>query len=251
MSTSGSIPVSAIGRCCAGVGWVLLLAAVHGSAVYYPCFDANGNITQYVNSSSGTTVARYDYDAFGREFHSSGTMADEFVFRFSTKYTDNETGLVYYGYRFYNPELGRWINRDPIGKRGGVNLYGFVGNGAINRGDVLGMYTMPEQAEWEMDRIPCQDLVEAPYRGRPYTAFSAPWQPLFNHILWHTFSYFHNDSVVTHFSGGEGLLNALWGNNHINPSINRVKSAAATRNIPITGEINKISHSYKNTSPMH
>jgi len=119
-----------------GVGG--LLAAVHGSAVYYPCFDANGNITQYVDSSSGTEVARYDYDAFGREFHSSVTMADDFVFRFSTKYTDNETGLVYYGYRFYNAELGRWINRDPIGEEGGLNLYGFVGNRTINRVDYLG-----------------------------------------------------------------------------------------------------------------
>ncbi len=37
-------------------------------------------------------------------------------FAFSTKYTDDETGLVYYGYRYLNPEPGRWINRDPIGK---------------------------------------------------------------------------------------------------------------------------------------
>jgi len=38
--------------------------------------------------------------------------------RFSTKYTDDETGLVYYGYRYYSPELGRWINRDPLGDSG-------------------------------------------------------------------------------------------------------------------------------------
>ncbi len=41
------------------------------------------------------------------------------------------------GRRYYNPELGRWINRDPIGERGGVNVYGFVGNGSIcNAGSV-------------------------------------------------------------------------------------------------------------------
>jgi len=69
---------------------------------------------------------------------SSGTMADEFVFRFSTKYTDNETGLVYYGYRYNNPELGRWINRDPIEEEGGINLYCAMENDPILKWDILG-----------------------------------------------------------------------------------------------------------------
>jgi len=46
--------------------------------------------------------------------------------------------LYYYGYRFYNPELGRWINRDPIEEVGGGNLYGFVHNGPGNYVDFLG-----------------------------------------------------------------------------------------------------------------
>jgi RHS repeat-associated protein len=59
--------------------------------------------------------------------------------RFSSKYTDAATGLVYYGYRSYSPQLGRWISRDPIEERGGTNLYGMVGNDAVNAVDVLGM----------------------------------------------------------------------------------------------------------------
>jgi len=43
-----------------------------------------------------------------------------------------------YGYRFYNPGLGRWVNRDPIGEEGGVNLYVFINNGAIYLIDVSG-----------------------------------------------------------------------------------------------------------------
>ena len=43
-------------------------------------------------------------------------------FRFSTKYTDDETDLVYYGYRYYSPEMGRWMNRDPIGEEGHVSF---------------------------------------------------------------------------------------------------------------------------------
>ncbi|MBL9118206.1 MAG: RHS repeat-associated core domain-containing protein, partial [Verrucomicrobiaceae bacterium] len=63
-------------------------------------------------------------------------------FRFSTKYTDPETALVYYGFRYYSAELGRWLNRDPIGEDGGINLYGMVGNDAVNEIDFLGMATL-------------------------------------------------------------------------------------------------------------
>ena len=61
------------------------------------------------------------------------------LFRSSTKYTDQETGLLDYGYRYYNPETGRWLSRDPIEEQGGVNLYGFVGNDGVNHWDVLGL----------------------------------------------------------------------------------------------------------------
>jgi uncharacterized protein RhaS with RHS repeats len=44
-----------------------------------------------------------------------------------------------YGYRYYDPATGRWPSRDPIEERGGVNLYGFVGNDGVNKWDKLGM----------------------------------------------------------------------------------------------------------------
>jgi RHS repeat-associated protein len=46
----------------------------------------------------------------------------------------------YYGYRYYHPQTGRWINRDPIEERGGLNLYGFVGNDGVNQWDLLGQF---------------------------------------------------------------------------------------------------------------
>src|SRR5690242_6992058 len=46
-----------------------------------------------------------------------GTMAKKMPLRFSTKYTDNESGLIYYGYRYYNPSTGRWVSRDPLYER--------------------------------------------------------------------------------------------------------------------------------------
>jgi RHS repeat-associated protein len=65
-----------------------------------------------------------------------------FNYRFSTKPLDAETGLYYYGYRFYDPVTGRWPSRDRIGEKGGVNLYGFVGNDGVVYVDFLGDITL-------------------------------------------------------------------------------------------------------------
>ena len=54
-----------------------------------------------------------------------------------------ESDLTYYGYRYYDPVTGRWPSRYPIGERGGVNLYGFVGNDGMGLWDFLGMMTIP------------------------------------------------------------------------------------------------------------
>jgi RHS repeat-associated protein len=66
-------------------------------------------------------------------------MAFENPFRFSTKYQDDETGFLYYGYRYYDPDPGRWLNRDPIEEEGGVNVYTFVSNEPDTRSDYLGL----------------------------------------------------------------------------------------------------------------
>jgi len=60
-------------------------------------------------------------------------------FRFSSEYLDSETNLVYYNYRYYSPEIGRWLSRDKIGERGGYNLYAMVGNDPVGRWDWLGL----------------------------------------------------------------------------------------------------------------
>jgi RHS repeat-associated protein len=58
---------------------------------------------------------------------------------FSTKYYDHEVGLYYYGYRYYRPETGTWLNRDPLAEEGGLNLYAMVGNDPVNSVDPLGL----------------------------------------------------------------------------------------------------------------
>ncbi|MBB5354036.1 RHS repeat-associated protein, partial [Haloferula luteola] len=59
---------------------------------------------------------------------------------FSTKYQDEETGLYYYGYRYYDPVTGRWQSRDPLEELGGFNLYGAFYNDGINNFDSDGRF---------------------------------------------------------------------------------------------------------------
>ena len=124
-----------------GVGG--LLAVSHNNAVYFPCFDANGNATEYVDST-GSIRAHYAFDAFGNTISQSGDMAEAFSYRFSTTYYDAETVLYYYGCRYYAPELGRWISRDPFEEVYSCSVYMFVDNETIDLIDERGLKQYPE-----------------------------------------------------------------------------------------------------------
>ena len=60
----------------------------------------------------------------------------------STKRGDFKSGLVYFGYRFYVPHLGRWLNRDPLQEQGGINLYGYVHGDPLGYVDPDGRYAI-------------------------------------------------------------------------------------------------------------
>jgi RHS repeat-associated protein len=121
-----------------GVGGLIARVDVEAN-VYYFEFDANGNVGQLVDGSDGSIAARYEYDAFGQTIAADGVQAADNPYRFSTKYTD-ESGMIYYGYRYYLPGAGRWNRRDPAAD--GLNWYAFARNDAIDSYDLLGL-------EWE------------------------------------------------------------------------------------------------------
>lgn len=75
--------------------------------------DGNGNTT-YLETSAQGLAASYRYDPFGNTISSSGTYAAANVYRFSGKEYMTNSGMYYYLYRFYDPNLQRWINRDPL-----------------------------------------------------------------------------------------------------------------------------------------
>ena len=120
-----------------------LLARTTADGHFYYHYDGRGNVSQLTDANQAT-VARYEYDAFGNT-SASGAQAGQ-PYRFSTKEYHAASGLYDYGFRFYSPGLGRWINRDPIAEAGGLNLYGFVGNSPVNRHDSYGLVTGVEEA---------------------------------------------------------------------------------------------------------
>lgn len=156
-----------------GVGGLLATRIVN--AWYFPLYDNNGNITDYIDES-GATVAHREYDPFGRTTAATGTMVNDFNFWFSTKYLDHETGLYYYGYRFYSPELMRWINRDPIEERGGLNINVFCKNNPIGRIDPFGKHSIVfEELPVEYTGTPLPDLVNNSFAsGKVYIIPNPP-----------------------------------------------------------------------------
>ena len=101
-------------------------------------YDGNGNVPASAKATDGTISALYEYGPFGELIRATGPMAKANPFRFSTKYQDDETDLLYYGYRYYNASTGRWLSRDPIAEQGGLNLYGFVCSNPLGYYDYLG-----------------------------------------------------------------------------------------------------------------
>jgi RHS repeat-associated protein len=102
----------------------------------------------------------------------AGLNPDSFPFHYSTKFTDPESGFNYYGYRFYDPANGRWINRDPIGERGGVNLYGMVGNDGVNWVDLFGLEATIKCERCQngptKGQMTCQNMQDGKPSGDPY-----------------------------------------------------------------------------------
>ncbi len=124
-----------------GVGGLLSFTDHFSSGgSHYAAYDGNGNVVALVWSADGSITATYAYGPFGETVRVSGPAAGINPFRFSTKYTDDETGLLYYGYRFYQTIKGGWLSRDPLMEEGGVHLYAFVNNSPITSVDAFGLW---------------------------------------------------------------------------------------------------------------
>jgi RHS repeat-associated protein len=123
-----------------------LAAAV--TRLYYTT-DHLGSIRE-LTDATGTIRARYDYDPYGNVTKLSGDLDTDFAY--TGHYYHAASGLHLAPYRGYNPKLGRWLSRDPIEEEGGINLYGYVGNGPIGSVDPLGLESFMFPREYAESR---------------------------------------------------------------------------------------------------
>ena len=130
----------------------------------------------FSTTSSVFSLVSHDPETspFAAVVTSTGPMAKSNPFRFSTKWWDDETGLGWWGMRFYDPGTGRWCSREPIGEvLGSLGLYGFVQNSPISGTDYLGLMSMFPgfpQPGWKIE-----DFINHFYRLPPL----APGAPVY------------------------------------------------------------------------
>jgi RHS repeat-associated protein len=124
-----------------GVGGLLIgNDALYGA--YFVVSDANGNVGALWRVSDQWWDAQYEYGPFGELLRASGPSARANPFRFSSKYQDDESDLLYYGWRFFTPARGNWISADPLGQTADRNLTAFARNDPNNRFDPDGRITV-------------------------------------------------------------------------------------------------------------
>jgi RHS repeat-associated protein len=119
-----------------GIGGLLARTDGNGSTFYHA--DGAGNITSLIDGNQNI-AARYLYSAFGRLIGQWGPLAGVNEMQFSSMPIHRQSGISVYPFRAYDSGWQRWLNRDPFGEAGGMNLYGFVGNNPISYVDPYGL----------------------------------------------------------------------------------------------------------------
>ena len=139
---------------------------LHGK-LFVPIHDLHGNIATLI-SSSDNTFEEYRYTAFGEE----KAKTFQSPWRFSSKRCDDETGLVYFGRRYYMPQLGRWLTPDPLGLDVSPNLYAYVSNTPLTHVDLYGLFDtwemnsfLQNRSSWKAEPIPFKQMSIATAHG--------------------------------------------------------------------------------------
>ena len=109
-------------------------------STYYYVLNTHGEIIQLVHPY-GDIVAEYQYDAWGNILSASGSRAEINPLRYRGYYYDSETGFYYVSSRYYDPEIGRFINADALVDQSsvlGYNLFAYCRNNPVNMTDTTG-----------------------------------------------------------------------------------------------------------------
>ena len=107
---------------------------------YVPIHDHRGCLVTLIDPATQKPVESYRYTSFGEELTNNKLSP----WRFSSKRIEQETGLIFFGRRYYFPTLGRWITQDPQGFDDGPNLYAYLSNCPLTDCDLYGLWSMRE-----------------------------------------------------------------------------------------------------------
>ena len=121
---------------CDEVGSAVLFE-LHGKT-YIPQHDIRGNVALIAESKTLEAIQTYHYSAYGEELFQDALIP----WRFSSKRVDPETGWIYFGRRYYEPQTGRWTTADPAWFADGPNLYCYVHNNPLRYCDPDGLSAM-------------------------------------------------------------------------------------------------------------
>jgi RHS repeat-associated protein len=145
------------------------VAMTKGGSTYYLTYDQVGSL-RIVADASGNVVKRIDYDSFGNII-SDTNPALNVPFGFAGGLHDRDMGLVRFGYRDYDPDVGRWTAKDPIGfAAGDTDLYGYCLNNPVNWIDPYGLF-IGSLLSKGMGRILGRTAQEAAIAGKAADSF--------------------------------------------------------------------------------
>ena len=126
------------------------------NAVYYYHFDGLGSVVA-ISDVNAVVVETYSYDVFGEvtinDPNGATRSASDYdnPYYFTGRRLDEETGLYYYRARMYKPEIGRFLQPDPIGYAAGMNIYTYCGNNPTNWIDPSGLFRF---GKTDLSRLP-------------------------------------------------------------------------------------------------
>lgn len=148
---------------------------------YYFAYDLSGQVTALLDSV-GTVVRTYIHSPLGEPISETGSVSN--AIRSHGRAWDAEAGLYYNRARYYEPHSGRFVSEDPIGMRGGANLFAYAASDPVNGSDPSGLFPSPMEwirrlASWMVDTfctiVNCEPATMTG-SGRPplWTPYSDP-----------------------------------------------------------------------------